>query len=269
MRTRPARDRSIQLLRLVPGESPLHRMWPGTKLGIVVLVGIAAVIRPNWTAASVMAAGLALGFVASRVPRAALPLPPTWLAVSLVATGALALFAGGPPAVDLGPVTVEMGGLVDWLLFTTLLVEAFAAAALVGWTTHMGDLGRAVAALTRPLARIGIPVESAVAAMTLGLRCLPLLLDEFRTLVAAWRNRRPLSDRSTGRRERSREAILQAHDILAGALASSLRRAHEMAEAMEARGGLRGPVPGRIRLGRVDAVAWVVALVGVVVILWR
>lgn len=268
MAARPARDRSIQLLRLIPGESPLHRMWPGTKLGIVVLVGVATMIRPTWTAVGVTAGALMLGFVAARVPVAALPLPPTWMAVSLVATGALALLAGGSPAVDLGPVSVELGGLLDWLLFTSLLIEAFVAAALVGWTTHMGDLGRAVAAMAWPLARLRLPVESAVAAATLGLRCLPLLLDEFRTLVAAWRNRRPLPGRTAGRRERGREAILQAHDILAAALASSLRRAHEMAQAMEARGGLRGPVPGRARLRHVDVAGAALALVCVIIILW-
>lgn len=252
------RDRSVQILRLVPVESPVHRLWPGTKLTAIIVLGFVAAIKPTWTSVAVIAVSLLLTFLLARVPLSALPRPPRWLQVALLVSAVLALTSGGTPEVSLGRVAIGLGGFLDWLRLTTLVVEAFLAASLIGWTTAIGDLGRSVSVMARPLAKAGLPVESSVAAAALGLRCLPLVLDEFRTMLAAWRNRSPLPGTSLHRsRERVRDALVQAHDMLMAALTSALRRAQEMADAMEARGGIAGLLPGRLTLGFGDGLALV------------
>jgi energy-coupling factor transporter transmembrane protein EcfT len=212
---------------------------------------------------------MVLSFVLARVPLSALPRPPRWLQIALVVSAFVALTSGEAPEISLGPLTLGVGGFLDWLLLTVLLVEAFLAASLVGWTTHIGDLGKSVAVMARPLTKVGLPVESAVAATALGLRCLPLILDELRTMLAAWRNRSPLPEthRHRSNRERVREALVQAHDILMAALASALRRAQEMAQAMEARGGLDGLLPGRLEVGPGDWVALLAVVLATAVML--
>lgn len=254
------RDRAVQILRLVPVESPVHRLWPGTKLVTIVVLGFVAAIKPTWTSVAVIAVSLLLTFLLARIPLSALPRPPGWLQIALLVSALIALTSGGTPEVSLGRVTIGLGGFLDWLRLTALVVEAFLAASLIGWTTHIGDLGRSVSVMARPLAKAGLPVETSVAAAALGLRCLPLILDEFRTMIAAWRNRSPLPEtsRHRGSRQRVRDALVQAHDVLMAALTSALRRAQEMADAMEARGGIAGLLPGKLTLGFGDGLALLV-----------
>ena len=40
----------LHFLRHVPGNSPVHRMWAGTKLLVVAGIGIAIVAQPSWPA---------------------------------------------------------------------------------------------------------------------------------------------------------------------------------------------------------------------------
>src|SRR4029079_7192117 len=68
----------IHLLRYVKGDSPLHRMWAGTKILCVAIVGIAIVANPGWLAQAVAFALLVIAVVASRVPLTAAPRPPFW-----------------------------------------------------------------------------------------------------------------------------------------------------------------------------------------------
>ena len=55
-----------------------------------------------------------------------------------------------------------------------------------------------------------------------------------------------------------REEVVNLHDLLVGALVSALRRARELADAIEGRGGV-GPAPRLpVRLGLPDVIALLV-----------
>jgi energy-coupling factor transporter transmembrane protein EcfT len=73
-----------------------------------------------------------------------------------------------------------------------------------------------------------------------------LLLEEARVLRAARRARRPASPRTL--RELSDEAV----ESVFGALANAIRRAREIAEAIEARGGVPTLAPETHRFAALD-----------------
>ncbi len=129
------------------------------------------------------------------------------------------------------------------------------AAALVGWTTPLGEIAPAVSRLLAPLRLVRVPVDEWAVAVALCVRSLPLLVDELRTLVAARRLRPapPRPGRSTLQRW-----LDEPVDLMVAALAVSMRRAGELAEAITARGGT-GLIAARTRRPRaIDALALLV-----------
>ncbi len=96
-----------------------------------------------------------------------------------------------------------------------------------------------MARLAAPARWVRLPVDEWVVAVGLSIRCLPLLVDETRTLLAV----RRLRPRSETLRPRPGRAALkavsrEAHDLLATAVVVALRRARDLADAIEARGGI-------------------------------
>jgi len=204
-----------------------------------------------------MGALMLIAFLAARLPRGISPRLPWWLGGVLVIGALLALVAGGAPELHVGSLRVGVGGLDNFGRFTVLGIDVLAAAALLGWTTPLADLSPALGRLLGPLRRLRIPVDELVGAIALSIRCLPLLLEEARVLRAARRARRPAEARSL--KELSDEAV----EGVFGALANAIRRAREIAEAIEARGGVPTPAPETHAFARIDALTLVLCAAAV------
>lgn len=246
-RTRNLKLGEIHVVRFVPGSSPLHRMWAGTKLLGLGVLSIGLLLWPSWRSIGIMSALILVAFLAARLPRGISPRVPRWLGGVVLIGALLALVAGGAPEVHLGSLKFGVGGLDNFGRFTVLGIDVLAAAALLGWTTPLADLSPALGKLLGPLRRLGMPVDELVGAIALSIRCLPLLLEEARVLRAARRARRPSEARSF--KELSDEAV----EGVFGALANAIRRAREIAEAIEARGGVPTPAPETHSFARIDA----------------
>ena len=231
-RARSLRLGEIHVVRFVPGTSQLHHMWAGTKLVTLGALSIGLLLWPSWRSIGIMAVLLLVAFLAAHLPRGISPRLPWWVGGVLLVGAALALVAGGAPEVHLGSLKVGFGGLDNFARFTMVGVDVLAAAALLGWTTPLADLSPALGRLLGPLRRIRVPVDELVGAVALSIRCLPLLLEEPQVLRAARRARRPANPRTF--RELGDEAV----ESVFGALANAIRRAREIAEAIEARGGV-------------------------------
>jgi len=231
-RARSLRLGEIHVVRFVPGTSQLHRMWAGTKLVTLGVLSIGLLLWPSWRSIGIMAVLVLVAFLAAHLPRGISPRLPWWVGGILLVGAALALVAGGAPEVHLGSLKVGFGGLDNFARFTMVGADVLAAAALLGWTTPLADLSPALGRLLGPLRRIRVPVDELVGAVALSIRCLPLLLEEAQVLRAARRARRPANPRTF--RELGDEAV----ESVFGALANAIRRAREIAEAIEARGGV-------------------------------
>lgn len=255
---RRRRQPAVVFLRQVPGTSPVHRMWAGSKLLAVAGVSLTLSFLPSWPS---IALGAALGLTAAviaRIPPRAVPrFPPSIYIIALVGL-AFGVLAGGPPNLHLGGLSIGLGALDGYARFAAVAVVLIGLSMLIGWTTNVGEIAPALARLWRPLRWVRAPVDEWATAVALCLRSLPLLVDELRTLVAARRLRPPphLGDASSGVR-----VIDNLVDLLVAGLAVTMRRAGELAEAISARGGTpvvrsrdHGP-------GRFDAAALAVTAV--------
>jgi energy-coupling factor transporter transmembrane protein EcfT len=239
------------LLRLVPHTSPVHRLGAATKLFALMAFAVTLSVAPTWPAVLVIGATVGLGVAIARIPIGAVPRPPRWFIAMLVIGGALALLAGGHPTMRIGGVSVGLGGLSQWARAMAIGVTVITAAMLLSWTTPLSEVAPALSRLVTPLCRVRLPVDEWVAATALALRCLPLLLDEIETMVAARRLRvNPPDDH--GQRHRAAVGLLS---LLATILVVSVRRAREVGDAIEARGGWGGAEGGRARFSWRDVVA--------------
>lgn len=252
-RRRPAR--SIVVLRTVPGDSVVHRMWAGTKVLVVAALSLVLSIRPSWVAIGVCAVLVLMAAVAARIPPRAVPHPPGALVAFLVFAAVLTLRAGGSPYVHLGGNRIGLGALDAYVRFFALALVILGASALVGWTTRMEDVAPTLLRLGTPLRWIRLPVEEWAITTALCIRCFPLLIDEFRTVMAV----RRLRPRSHPEEPGITRFFVQVLDILATTLAVSLRRAGELARAIESRGGGR-LVLRPLRLHARDAIAALLGL---------
>lgn len=256
------RPPQINLLREIKGDSPVHRLWAGTKLLAVVGLSICLSYFPTWPCIGAMTALLLGATLLARIPAGALPRPPRWFFYMILLTGGLASLAGGSPYLHVGGARIGLGGLDAYCKFMAVGILLLLAAALVGWTTPLGEIAPAVARLMSPLRVVRVPVDEAATAVALCVRSLPLLVSEMRTLLAA-RRLRPAPERpGRGDVERWLDEIV---DLMVAAMAVSVRRAGELAEAITARGGTATVPVGRHRPGAIDGVA-LALVVGVCVI---
>ena len=244
------RQRELNLLRYVPSSSPVHRMWAGTKIVGLVTLGVATFAKPQWTTIAIVACAAVLLRLAARLPRGVLGHPPLWIWWGIGLYNGLSFLAFGKPNVHIAGATVGLGGLLDSLRFTAIGLVLVVLGMLVGWTTQLADIAQAVDRLAAPARAVRLPVDEVVLAIGLSVRCLPLITSDVTVLRGAWRVRAPVVRLSL------RDRIQEIRDLLVAVIVSALRRAREMAEAIDARGGPRSPYrQTSVRLGAPDAVA--------------
>jgi energy-coupling factor transport system permease protein len=227
--------RPVILLRPVPGDSVIHRLWAGTKLIVVFVLGVLMTFYPGWVPIALVAVLVWVAARLAHIPRGVLPSVPGWLWFFLFLGGLTASFAGGAPEFVVGSVTVGLGGLLNFLRITALSIVLLGLGAMVSWTTNVAEVAPAVATLGRPLRKLRIPVDEWAVTLSLALRSFPMLIDEFRVLFAA-RKLRPRPLQNT-RRDRRRRWGMEVIDLLAAAITVTLRRGDEMGDAISARGG--------------------------------
>jgi energy-coupling factor transport system permease protein len=234
-------------LRQVPADSPVHRLWPGTKLLAVAALSLTLSFAPSWSSVGVALVFLVAVGIIAHIPLGALPRFPRVFWAFLLFGAVLTLLAGGPPVVHVAGAAIGLRGLDLYVRFTVLSFLLLGASMMIGWTTPVGEVAPALARLGAPLRRLRVPVDEWCLTVALCVRSLPLLIDELRTLVAARRLRPRLEADASGTGWR---VIDEMVDLVTAGLAVAMRRARELAEAMTARGGLnlmpsRHPGPGR------------------------
>jgi len=247
----------LHVLRFVEGTSALHRLWAGTKLVVLAAISIALLLWPSWSSVGIAAVVLLAAYLGARLPRGISPRLPRWIVLLVLVGLGLAAAAGGGPYVSLWHLRVGLGGLDNWTRLMAIGIEVLAGAAILGWTTPLADLSPALGRLLGPLRRVRVPVDELVAAIALSVRCLPLLLEEARVLRAARRSRRVAAPRSF------QQLLEEAVEGLFGSLSSAIRRAAELADAIDARGGVPTVAPEAHRLAGVDFLALGAAVVAV------
>jgi energy-coupling factor transport system ATP-binding protein len=217
-----ARPRRGLVLRALPGTSPLHRLGPATKIGVLAAATIVSFLLPEWPTIIALGVLLAAGVTAARLPLTVVPRVP-WPVTAIVLIGGAAAAAGN-----------GLGFYVQAMLLTVIF---FGLSLLLIWTTRVEDLPAAFTHVAWPLRGLGAPVSEWAHTVTFAVRTLPLLRDEFRVLLAARRLRVP--PRAPSPRARARARRRELLDLVVAVVASAGRRASDLGRTATMRGGMR------------------------------
>lgn len=256
--TRPAATAVIRP-RTLPWSSPAHRLWAGTKIAVLVSVTVVLGADPTWT--TLLAATVVLGSWAmlARVPRSVLPRIPPWFLLAILVSAALVTIGGGAPYISILGLTAGMGGLIHWALFTGITALSLIGALLFIWTTAMTDIPPLLQRVADVGRKTRLPVPEWTATISLGLRLLPILQEECRTVLKMAAQR---ADLEPGVQRGSQWPTRRDQIVRGIALccATAARRSAEMGEAITARGGLGNIAQADRRPARRDALALFLAL---------
>lgn len=249
--------RDVLIGQYVPGESPVHRLDPRTKLVIATLFVVALFFLERWAGYAVAATFLALAWAGAALPVGLLLRslrPVAWIALLTVALHALLTAPEGHALVRWGPVRVTAEGLDTGARYGLRLVLLVVGSSLLTLTTSPIQLADAIERLLRPLQRFGFPAHELAMMMTIALRFIPTLVEEADRILKAQMARG--ADFGRGPLTQRIRALVP---VLVPLFISAFRRADELALAMESRcyRGAEGRTRLRVtRMGPGDAVAF-------------
>ncbi|MDQ1367815.1 MAG: energy-coupling factor transport system permease/ATP-binding protein, partial [Acidimicrobiaceae bacterium] len=84
---RRRRQVELNLLRPIPGDTPMHRLWAGTKLVALAILALVLGLKPTWPVIAAGAGLVIVAWIVARIPRGSLPRFPRWFWVG-IAVGA-------------------------------------------------------------------------------------------------------------------------------------------------------------------------------------
>ncbi|WP_210388947.1 energy-coupling factor transporter transmembrane protein EcfT [Olsenella sp. HMSC062G07] len=211
----------------------LHEVDARAKLLALVSLSLATLLASRDAALGLLGALALAGVASCRVPpRAALrALGPALLVLVLVMLGHALVVDGSYDLRILGTCGVRVAGAragAQAMLRICLLVTWVS---LVSATTTSPQLGRALGWALRPLLSWGVPVGAVTTTVSIALRFIPEVIEEFdRIRLAQIARGARFDDRRVSRRLRSYAAVLVP------LVASLFGRSDQLAEAMRDRG---------------------------------
>jgi energy-coupling factor transport system permease protein len=224
--------KDITLGQYFPGDTPIHRLDPRTKL-ILTIVYIAALFTAKtWAGYLLVFAALASVMVLSHIgPKAVLKgLKP--LIFIIVFTAILNLFftSGNDYILRWRFVKITYTGLHNAVAMVVRVMLLVAGTFLLTYTTSPLALTDGLELLLNPLKKLKVPVYELSLMMSIALRFIPTLIEETDRIMSAQKARG--ADLETGTLVERAKALLP---LLIPLFVSAFRRADELAIAMECR----------------------------------
>lgn len=223
--------RDITIGQYLPGESPVHRLDPRTKILSVLfyMVGIFGI--KDLQSYAYVAALTALVVALSRIPVVYLlkGLKPILL-ILVFTVGLHAVLTPGEALVTLGFLTVTMEGILRALFMAFRLIFLVLFTSMLTLTTAPMALTDGLESLLKPFSRVGLPAHELAMMMSIALRFIPTLIDETDKIMKAQKARG--ADFESGNIWQRAKSMIP---LLVPLFISAFRRADELAMAMEAR----------------------------------
>lgn len=216
----------------VPGSSFLHRLDPRTKVLAVLAVGGAALAAGSWGELLMASLPAAAAVLCSRLPVRlfAGALKPLKYILALAFVVQALTCPGGEVLLAAGRLQVTAGGLLAGAQMLLKVLVLLIAASALTFTTPPTRMTAALEALLSPLRRLGVPVHELSLTATIALRFIPVLFTEAQVLLKAQRSRGAgAAGRGPGR------YVHLLVPFFVPLFAGAIRRAEELAVAMEAR----------------------------------
>jgi len=216
----------------VPGTSPVHRLWAGTKLLVILVLGAGLGFAGQMWGFAVVAAVIAIAAASARLSPVLLWRGFRPLMLALLLGALLLMFSStGHAVLRIGPGVITDKGIEHAIRFPGMLLLLALAANVLNRTTPPAESVAALGVLLHPLRRLRLPVDELLTMVAISLRFLPILAEEVTRLRQAQATRGlSLAQGDVDSRMRAVEGWIVS--LVRG----NLRRAAELGEAMDARG---------------------------------
>ncbi len=223
--------KDITLGQYFPGNSPVHRLDPRTKLILVALYIIALFCAKAYVSYALVAVFLALAMALSTIRLRLIVKGLKPLLIIIVLTGLLNLFyTEGAPLVSFWIFTITKEGIRNAFFMIARIIMLIFGTFLLTYTTSPIALTDAMEQLLKPLKKLKVPVHELSMMMSIALRFIPTLISETDKIISAQKARG--ADFESGNLIRRAKALIP---ILVPLFISAFRRADELAIAMESR----------------------------------
>ncbi len=224
--------KDITLGQYFPGNSPIHRLDPRTKLVGVILYIVALFLAGNWISYGLMLTFLVSVIAVSRVPLISFVKGMKPLVFILVFTAVLNLFMTGGETVlwTVGPLTLTLEGLIRAIFMLARILMLVTGTFLLTYTTSPIALTDGLESLLSPLKKLRLPVHELAMMMCIALRFIPTLIEETDKIMSAQKARG--ANFETGNLISRVKALVP---VIVPLFISAFRRAIDLATAMECR----------------------------------
>ena len=224
--------KDITLGQYFPGDTVAHRLDPRTKILLVVLYIVALFCADSLLAYGILALVLAVCVRISRVGLKALVRGLKPVVFIIVFTGILNLFftPGDQALVEWGFLRITTVGARNALFMVLRIMLLIIGTFLMTYTTSPISLTDGLERLLNWMKKLHVPVHELAMIMSIALRFIPTLIEETDKIMSAQKARG--ADFESGNLIQKARAMLP---ILVPLFVSALRRAEELATAMECR----------------------------------
>ena len=224
--------KDITLGQFFPGDTVAHRLDPRTKILLVVLYIVALFCADSLLAYGILAVVLAVCVRVSRVGLKALVRGLKPVVFILVFTGVLNLFftPGEPILVEWGFLRITEEGAWNALFMILRIMLLIMGTFLMTYTTSPISLTDGLERLLNWMKKLHVPVHELAMIMSIALRFIPTLIEETDKIMSAQKARG--ADFESGGIIQKAKALIP---ILVPLFVSAIRRAEELATAMECR----------------------------------
>ena len=223
--------KDITLGQYFPGNTPLHRLDPRTKLLLTVIFIVSLFLEKGLVGYLLLLAALVGMVTLSRIkPKVILQgLKPILFVV--IFTGILNLFfTPGTTLWQWGFLTLTVEGVWASIFMVLRISMLIVCTFLLTYTTSPIMLTDGLESLMGPLKKIKVPVHELSMMMSIALRFIPTLIEETDKIMSAQKARG--ADFETGNLLKKAKALIP---LLVPLFISAFRRADELAIAMECR----------------------------------
>ena len=248
--------KDITLGQYFPGNSPVHRLDPRTKILILIVYIVALFMAEGVVGYALITAVLGGTIYISKIPLKSLVRGLKPLIMILVFTGILNLFftEGQTVLVRLGSLTITLEGLARAIFMVFRILLLISGTFLLTYTTSPIALTDGLDSLLSPLNKLHLPVHELAMMMCIALRFIPTLIEETDKIMSAQKARG--ADFESGKLMERVKALVP---ILVPLFISAFRRADELATAMECRcyqGGAGRTKMKQLRYKKLDFAAF-------------
>ena len=224
--------KDITLGQFFPGDTVAHRLDPRTKILLVVLYIVALFCADSLLAYGILALVLAVCVRVSRVGLKALVRGLKPVVFIIVFTGILNLFftPGDRALVEWGFLRITEAGARNALFMVLRIMLLIMGTFLMTYTTSPISLTDGLERLLNWMKKLHVPVHELAMIMSIALRFIPTLIEETDKIMSAQKARG--ADFESGNIIQKARALIP---ILVPLFVSAIRRAEELATAMECR----------------------------------